>query len=98
MRYYWCCRGLLCINPSCFLLQRCSNRYYFFFFSSRRRHTRCSRDWSSDVCSSDLETSFRDKRQPKRAIPPTPKQPSAPVLESLRPPAKTKIGESACTR
>src|SRR2546429_7290400 len=26
-----------------------------FFFSSRRRHTRCSRDWSSDVCSSDLE-------------------------------------------
>src|SRR3989449_10431452 len=28
--------------------------YFFFFFSSRRRHTRCSRDWSSDVCSSDL--------------------------------------------
>src|SRR5690606_39774910 len=27
---------------------------YFFFFSSRRRHTRFSRDWSSDVCSSDL--------------------------------------------
>src|SRR2546422_10359796 len=27
-----------------------------FFFSSRRRHTRCSRDWSSDVCSSDLQT------------------------------------------
>src|SRR5205809_562752 len=25
-----------------------------FFFSGRRRHTRCSRDWSSDVCSSDL--------------------------------------------
>src|SRR2546429_2575117 len=31
----------------------------FFFFSSRRRHTRCSRDWSSDVCSSDL--SFVDQ-------------------------------------
>src|SRR2546422_5465746 len=28
---------------------------WFFFFSSRRRHTRCSRDWSSDVCSSDLD-------------------------------------------
>src|SRR5262245_5514868 len=28
----------------------------FFFFSSRRRHTRCLSDWSSDVCSSDLET------------------------------------------
>src|SRR5690606_40327810 len=27
----------------------------WFFFSSRRRHTRFSRDWSSDVCSSDLE-------------------------------------------
>src|SRR5437868_8861438 len=30
----------------------------FFFFSSRRRHTRSKRDWSSDVCSSDL--SLRD--------------------------------------
>src|SRR2546429_2385332 len=26
----------------------------YVLFSSRRRHTRCSRDWSSDVCSSDL--------------------------------------------
>src|SRR6266542_5723890 len=33
------------------LLHRC-----FFFFSSRRRHTRCYRDWSSDVCSSDLSS------------------------------------------
>src|SRR5258707_8404995 len=29
-------------------------RIFFFFFSSRRRHTRYWRDWSSDVCSSDL--------------------------------------------
>src|SRR5690554_8164002 len=29
--------------------------FLFFFFSSRRRHTRCGRDWSSDVCSSDLK-------------------------------------------
>src|SRR5256885_8812612 len=28
--------------------------YLFFFFSSRRRHTRLQGDWSSDVCSSDL--------------------------------------------
>src|SRR6266508_1620372 len=28
---------------------------FFFFFSSRRRHTRWPRDWSSDVCSSDLK-------------------------------------------
>src|SRR3712207_7052066 len=33
------------------LLYRC---FFFFFFSSRRRHTRYWRDWSSDVCSSDL--------------------------------------------
>src|SRR6266542_3941891 len=30
----------------------------FFFFSSRRRHTRCYRDWSSDVCSSDLAVAW----------------------------------------
>src|SRR5207237_6814259 len=29
--------------------------YFFFFFSSRRRHTRFKCDWSSDVCSSDLD-------------------------------------------
>src|SRR5699024_11660420 len=29
---------------------------HFFFFSSRRRHTRSKRDWSSDVCSSDLSS------------------------------------------
>src|SRR2546422_7047772 len=34
----------------------------FFFFSSRRRHTRCSRDWSSDVCSSDLKPSTSSVR------------------------------------
>src|SRR6266542_6715796 len=28
--------------------------FRLFLFSSRRRHTRCYRDWSSDVCSSDL--------------------------------------------
>src|SRR5699024_12062224 len=31
-----------------------SYAHSFFFFSSRRRHTRSKRDWSSDVCSSDL--------------------------------------------
>src|SRR5690606_40927209 len=35
------------------LLQLCVP--LLFFFSSRRRHTRFSRDWSSDVCSSDLK-------------------------------------------
>src|SRR5690349_23960258 len=31
---------------------------FFFFFSSRRRHTRSLRDWSSDVCSSDLKATM----------------------------------------
>src|ERR1039457_7516242 len=33
---------------------------FFFFFSSRRRHTRLQDDWSSDVCSSDLESQTGD--------------------------------------
>src|SRR5690606_39386355 len=37
-----------------FLATRPSHAMHLFFFSSRRRHTRFSRDWSSDVCSSDL--------------------------------------------
>src|SRR2546428_12909402 len=38
--------------------------YVIFFFSSRRRHTRSDRDWSSDVCSSDL--TVYDADQPER--------------------------------
>src|SRR3712207_7198720 len=34
-------------------------RFFIFFFSSRRRHTRYWRDWSSDVCSSDLSIIMR---------------------------------------
>src|SRR5438034_3854378 len=37
--------------------------YCIFFFSSRRRHTRSLCDWSSDVCSSDLATSFVQPRE-----------------------------------
>src|SRR5437870_12335732 len=40
--------------------------FFFFFFSSRRRHTRWPRDWSSDVCSSDLERVLRgDEHDPE---------------------------------
>src|SRR5699024_11847606 len=35
---------------------------YCFLFSSRRRHTRSKRDWSSDVCSSDLELAPADAK------------------------------------
>src|SRR5690606_41071927 len=40
----------------------------FFFFSSRRRHTRFSRDWSSDVCSSDLRQPASTPSQAAAAI------------------------------
>src|SRR5207245_4673927 len=42
-----------------------------FFVSSRRRHTRCYRDWSSDVCSSDLHRPAR----PRSVRPPLPDRP-----------------------
>src|SRR2546421_1663344 len=43
-----------------------------FFFSSRRRHTRSDRDWSSDVCSSDLLTVGRSDASPAQSEPPLP--------------------------
>src|SRR5690606_40734528 len=46
----------------------------FFFFSSRRRHTSFSRDWSSDVCSSDL--TYSDQETPASSSqPPRKRQP-----------------------
>src|SRR6478735_4609417 len=44
------------------------NVILFFFFSSRRRHTRLQGDWSSDVCSSDLEIAGRPLALPMLAI------------------------------
>src|SRR3989442_2485940 len=41
---------------------------FVFFFSSRRRHTRCGRDWSSDVCSSDLKLLTSPTRRPHRTM------------------------------
>src|SRR5207245_3129555 len=50
------CLGVLWSCTVCvrLVLRLCMYGVFFFFFSSRRRHTRCYRDWSSDVCSSDL--------------------------------------------
>src|SRR3989440_249584 len=42
-------------SPDLWFSDRSGGVQLFFFFSSRRRHTRSDRDWSSDVCSSDLE-------------------------------------------
>src|SRR5690606_40193914 len=57
-----------------------------FFFSSRRRHTRFSRDWSSDVCSSDLSQD-KDKRDaedlPRAKTPIDPNAGQGPRAESV---------------
>src|SRR5215475_3482185 len=63
---------------------------FFFFVSSRRRHTRFSRDWSSDVCSSDLaailgEAAAADTLlEPLRAL--------RPALDSFRPMSPAELG------
>src|SRR5215470_19340549 len=44
-------------KPGTHPLDVLAGRQSSFFFSSRRQHTRCYRDWSSDVCSSDLGVS-----------------------------------------
>src|SRR5438874_7468342 len=48
-------------------LKRGSRPKLNFFFSSRRRHTRSLRDWSSDVCSSDLDEHCAIGRKPALA-------------------------------
>src|SRR6266508_1738149 len=59
---------------------------FFFFFSSRRRHTRWPRDWSSDVCSSDLRGVAR------RARPPWRRRTARPPRSPGRPPHRSPPG------
>src|SRR6266513_1448417 len=54
---------------------------FFFFFASRRRHTRSKRDWSSDVCSSDLGPALR-----QRGVRRVPRAAAAPGREERGPP------------
>src|SRR3712207_8941799 len=61
----------------------------FFFFSSRRRHTRYWRDWSSDVCSSDLAWPMHTTAWPssRTSTPPNPTLtavPELPEVETIR--------------
>src|SRR5690606_40130290 len=55
----------------------------FFFFSSRRRHTRFSRDWSSDVCSSDLRRAGPERARPSAFQEPAPGMPGPRALAPL---------------
>src|SRR5207249_7083817 len=56
---------------------------YGFFFSSRRRHTRSKRDWSSDVCSSDLSVTA-EVASSSLVVPAIPNQALTPVEEFSR--------------
>src|SRR5437870_13852908 len=56
------------VTESGMLYTTCVVQFYasvLFFFSSRRRHTRWPRDWSSDVCSSDLMELAAHQRTPR---------------------------------
>src|SRR6266498_1333606 len=70
----------------------------FFFFSSRRRHTSCGRDWSSDVCSSDLlvpdqrEERPVDPRQPEHSASEGEPYPPLPALWAAGPPRIPPLG------
>src|SRR2546421_4159426 len=58
-------RSLVLCIIGCILFKFCCTLFsLFFFFSSRRRHTRSDRDWSSDVCSSDLSRTRSRKARP----------------------------------
>src|SRR6266576_5830017 len=57
----------------------------FFFFSSRRRHTRSLRDWSSDVCSSDLGRPWADGLDGNANLFANMSLPSAEVTETEQP-------------
>src|SRR5205809_77908 len=50
-----------------FTIDELAEMVFAVFFSRRRRHTRCSRDWSSDVCSSDLEAVRKSRHAAARA-------------------------------
>src|SRR5256884_2734000 len=56
------------LRVSLAILSRWSPLSPSVFFSSRRRHTRCSRDWSSDVCSSDLTIADVAVLYPQRTV------------------------------
>src|SRR2546430_6811024 len=72
--------------------------YYilFFFFSSRRRHTRFDCDWSSDVCSSDLDRRREDLRPSGRAGVPDPNRGDGPRRRLS--PVRPKRSSTSCAR
>src|SRR5699024_11410306 len=73
-------------HGSCVCLTVVCSRY-LFFFSSRRRHTRSKRDWSSDVCSSDLSHDFAHTKSFPSRNSPLPSPYHSPLVSSRSSPA-----------
>src|SRR5437868_12444023 len=67
---------------------------FLFFFSSRRRHTRSKRDWSSDVCSSDLAAYINFITSPQ-AMDVSVETGNLPVLASSKQPSVALMREVA---
>src|SRR5690625_7464188 len=66
----------------------------FFFFSSRRRHTRWPRDWSSDVCSSDL--CVRTAEEQGKELWDLSDQELTEISEHLDDSVRSEIGRASC--
>src|SRR5690606_39944452 len=69
--------------------------YQLFFFSSRRRHTSFSRDWSSDVCSSDLGYHWLAE-QPVLHLPLRRNRARCPAVRSSKHWTCLQIGRASC--
>src|SRR6266403_6183946 len=69
-----------------------------FFFSSRRRHTRSLRDWSSDVCSSDLSPRLSAARRARTSISPSCRATCPPCRRSRSPPTTRRAGPKSARR
>src|SRR5262245_63905236 len=102
--------GLFCLLPLSvlififllfFFFCLCFCFMFFFFFSSRRRHTRCLSDWSSDVCSSDLQKLLaalalvvRSLHTPEKILGPVQKLAIKHVDYGVRPEHYTYVGNA----
>src|SRR6266496_1773275 len=84
-----CVQGIVVITAT--------DSLYVFFFSSRRRHTRSLRDWSSDVCSSDLAATARNGTMTKKYSAPCSQPAFWPSVIGLgrRPPASVSGGSAS---
>src|SRR5207248_4098490 len=73
--------------------------FFLFFFSSRRRHTRSYGDWSSDVCSSDLSSTFKNAvtRAARETVGSEPVGRTSLFRNSSRHPGRLSLTSGCCT-